>query len=303
MPVYSGNIGGTLTSAAQNNITSVGNLVLLQVASNITTQAILTDNYYFANGTPVPFGGNGGNGGGGVTQVNAGTGLTGGPITTSGTLSIANTTVTAGDYGAADSVSTFTVNGQGQLTSASNTTIAITNAQVSGLGTMSTQDASNVSITGGTITTTNTITAGNFTTSGSAGNITGANNISASNTTQAGSFVMGNASIAMSTTDWTTNVTGTTSPTIIYQIPVTSASSLDFNITSTDETSGTSRQVAKIMASALGNAVNYNEYGTLAIGSSLGSYAVSVVGGNYQLIVTPATANTITYNVVVTAYA
>lgn len=37
--------------------------------------------------------------GGTVTQVNSGTGLTGGPITTSGTLSLANSGVTAGTYG------------------------------------------------------------------------------------------------------------------------------------------------------------------------------------------------------------
>jgi len=94
-------------------------------------------------------GGGGGNGSGTVTQVNSGTGLTGGPITTSGTLAIANTAVTAGTYGNANTVSTFTVNAQGQLTAASNAAISITNGQVSGLGTMSTQNANAVSITGG----------------------------------------------------------------------------------------------------------------------------------------------------------
>jgi hypothetical protein len=50
-----------------------------------------------------------------VTNVGSGTGLTGGPITTSGTLSIASTGVSAGSY----SLATFNVNAQGQLTSAS----------------------------------------------------------------------------------------------------------------------------------------------------------------------------------------
>lgn len=85
--------------------------------------------------------------------ISAGTGLSGGgDLTTNRTLSIANTAVSAGSYGTASAVPSFTVNGQGQLTAASDVTIAISNAQVSGLGTMSTQNANSVSITGGSIT-------------------------------------------------------------------------------------------------------------------------------------------------------
>jgi len=85
--------------------------------------------------------------------ISAGTGLTGGgDLSTNRTISIANTTVSAASYGTASAVPTFTVNGQGQLTAASDVTIAIANTQVSGLGTMSTQNANNVTITGGSIT-------------------------------------------------------------------------------------------------------------------------------------------------------
>ena len=86
------------------------------------------------------------------SQVNvlAGTGLSGGGnLAANVTLAIANTTVAAGTYGNATAVSTFTVNAQGQLTAASNTVISIPNTQVTGLGTMSTQNASAVAITGG----------------------------------------------------------------------------------------------------------------------------------------------------------
>tara|TARA_R110000868_G_scaffold24674_2_gene97066 strand:- start:22470 stop:24656 length:2187 start_codon:yes stop_codon:yes gene_type:complete len=92
--------------------------------------------------------------GSGVTSILTGTGLTGGPITSTGTISIANTAVTSGSYGAASKTLTATVNAQGQLTALAETPIAITNTQVSGLGTMSTQSAGAVAITGGTINAT-----------------------------------------------------------------------------------------------------------------------------------------------------
>ena len=57
----------------------------------------------------------------------------------------------AGTYGSASSVPVFVTNASGQVSSVTNTSIAIANTAVSGLGTMSTQNANGVTITGGTI--------------------------------------------------------------------------------------------------------------------------------------------------------
>jgi hypothetical protein len=73
--------------------------------------------------------------GSGVTSIATGTGLTGGPITSTGTISIANTTVTAGSYGSSSQVGAFTVNAQGQITSAQ--VIAITPASIGAISSVS----------------------------------------------------------------------------------------------------------------------------------------------------------------------
>jgi hypothetical protein len=88
-----------------------------------------------------------------TVNVIAGTGMSGGgALTGNVTLNLANTSVTAGTYGNATAVSQITVDAQGRITSAGNVTIAIANSAVSGLGTMSIQNANNVAITGGNIT-------------------------------------------------------------------------------------------------------------------------------------------------------
>jgi len=83
----------------------------------------------------------------------AGTYLAGTGLTLSGnTFSITNTAVTAGSYGSASETLTATVNAQGQLTALADTPIAITLSQVTDAGTMASQNANNVAITGGSIT-------------------------------------------------------------------------------------------------------------------------------------------------------
>jgi hypothetical protein len=88
-----------------------------------------------------------------TTYVIAGTGMNGGGVLTGNvTLNLANTAVTAATYGNATAVAQVTIDAQGRVTSASNVTISISNSAVTGLGTMSTQNANSVSITGGNVT-------------------------------------------------------------------------------------------------------------------------------------------------------
>jgi parallel beta-helix repeat protein len=69
----------------------------------------------------------------GALTVTAGTGLSGGgsiALGSSATLNLANTTVTAGSYGSGSQVGTFTVDAQGRLTAAANTSISIDASQI-----------------------------------------------------------------------------------------------------------------------------------------------------------------------------
>jgi len=89
---------GTLTTASQGNITTVGTLGSLSVTANVTTGGIKTDNYYYANGVSISFAGSYSNsnvaaylptftGTVGATTLTAGANITAGTITGNWSLS------------------------------------------------------------------------------------------------------------------------------------------------------------------------------------------------------------------------
>ena len=90
----------------------------------------------------------GGGGSGTVTQINTAGPITGGPITTTGTINLAVSGVTANTYGGVTAVPVIAIDVYGRVTSASNVTIStggVTNV------------ATGAGLTGGPITTTGTI--------------------------------------------------------------------------------------------------------------------------------------------------
>lgn len=88
-----------------------------------------------------------------ITEIDTGTGLTGGPITSSGTVALANTAVTAGSYGGTNLIPVLTIDPQGRVTSASS--VAITEADI--IGSTTGFGTGNLVVTGGA-----TPTAGNI---------------------------------------------------------------------------------------------------------------------------------------------
>jgi hypothetical protein len=145
VPNYTVDAQGRLTAAANTSISILASQVSDFAANTRAQISVAGDLAYNTSTGVISFT----NDAGDIESVTAGTGLTGGGTSGAVTLDLASTAVTAGSYGSSSSVGTFTVDAQGRLTAASNSSISITASQVSDF-TEAAQDAVEGAITAGT---------------------------------------------------------------------------------------------------------------------------------------------------------
>ena len=128
-----------------------------------------------------------------------------------------------------------------------------------------------------------------------------ANVISSNATIIANSVTLGTTLTPVSTSQWVQLTTASAVPLVLMTIPAVGVTHVDFNVVATDATT-TSRQVSKLMAINYNGGVDYNEYGSLLIGTTVGDFTVTTDGTDIFLNVIPVDSNSVDYNVVAVVY-
>jgi hypothetical protein len=231
--IVSKSLTGTLTTAAQPNVTSVGTLTSLGVTGNISTAdsvkvtgtgGIYSDNYYYKDGTPIDFQTAAGSSfelqfhADGANDLAASSKLTFTPSTSTlgleGSVSLTGTANISG----ANIVSATLFSGSG----ANLTNINGANVSEVALATNVTASAQGNITSVGTLTGLTIAANGDITLSGTDSNISGANLISASYFSGNGSLLTGVTASSMDAN----NLTGTTLASSVVNSSLTSVGTL-----------------------------------------------------------------------------
>jgi hypothetical protein len=136
VPTPTANTHATTKAYVDSSITTVNNTIA-NIATSFSVAGDSGSNQTITSGTD-------------TLTISGGTGLSSvAGSTDTITINLDNTAVTAGSYGAANAVATFTVDAQGRLTSAGSSTISINAGQITGF-TEDAQDAAAALFTNGT---------------------------------------------------------------------------------------------------------------------------------------------------------
>ena len=275
-----------VTSNAQANITSVGNLTSLTVTGNTTS--------------------------GNLNSINR---ISGGNLFLQGNASIiGNVSITTGNFVANGGV---TFNGANtnlgdvsyiHITGGFNGQVLSTDGQ----GNLSWVNGGGGGNGGGTPGGPNTTVQFNY-----AGAFAGSAKFTYNNSTDtltvAGPVVANTMTIGAgiysfaTTTVYSATTTSTSANQIIWAVPSSQVSAVDFMIISTDIT-GNTRSTVKISSTILGSAVDYNKYAGLEINGGIGNFNVAFDAGNVLLPpslvlrVTPRSNSSCNYNMLITKY-
>jgi hypothetical protein len=240
-------------------------------SGNVIVAGVLTNNYYYANGASVSF--------------------------DYGNANVANYLPTySGDLSGANISVSGNINAVGEITAFANI-VAAPGAFFIGDGGLLSNIAAGGNYSNANVAAYLPTYTGNL---DSVDTIT-ANTISSNATIIANSVTLGSPVTPVSTSQWVKLTTGSAVPIVLMTISATDVTHVDFNVVATDATT-TSRQVSKLMAISYNGTVDYNEYGSLLVGTTVGDFTVTTDGTDIFLNVIPTTSNSIDYNVVSVIY-
>lgn len=272
---------------------------VIDLTGNVTAESIRTNHLLYSNGSPyvVPF------------------------------AAAGNTTeVQYNQSGVAAASPNFTFDSTANLLTAENMTVttvttlgSISNVHITGGNVgdlLRTDGAGNLTwVTGGNITPGGSNTQVQFNTGTGFGGSTNLTYNDSSKTLNiagnliANSFQMGSGIYKFCSSSVYSAVTSSmTANQVLWSVPSSSVTSVDFTIVSTDIT-GNTRQTSKISATVLGDVVIFNEYAGLNINGGVGIFYVEYYPGDIiippsvQLTVTPDSVATTKYDMMITEYA